>query len=134
MKSFLFATIFALILTVPNLIFAQGSLPTQIVPCSGVNCNLCDLVKLAQNVINIGIFITIALSAMTFAYAGGLYLMSGGDVAKATKARKVFTSVAVGLMIILGAWLGVDTLMKTVTDQQKFGPWNSIGCGQSLRF
>lgn len=113
---------------------AQGTLPSQIVPCSGVDCNLCHLVELAQRLINIGIFITIALSAMTFSYAGGMYLTSMGDITKATKARKVFTSVAVGLMIILGAWLGVDTLMKTLVDEQRFGPWNSIGCNQSLRF
>ena len=123
-----------LFFVVPIVVLAQGSLPTQIVPCNGTDCNICHLVELAQRLINIGIFITIALSAVTFAYAGGMYLTSGGDVAKATKARGVFTSVAVGLMIILGAWLAVDTLMKTVTDDQKFGPWNSIGCGQSLRF
>jgi hypothetical protein len=122
------------LLLVPAVVFGQGGLPTQIVPCDGVKCNLCDLVQLAQNLINIGIFVTIALSAITFAYAGGMYLTAGGDVAKATKARGVFTSVAVGLMIILGAWLAVDTLMKMVTDEQRFGPWNSIGCGQSLRF
>jgi len=115
--------------------FAAGGLPSRIVPCDGVNCNLCHLVDLAQNLINIGIFITITLAAMTFAYAGYLYLSAGGDVTKATRARQIFTKVAVGLVIILGAWIAVDTLMKTVVrEDSKLGPWNSIGCGQTASF
>jgi hypothetical protein len=114
--------------------FAQSGLPSRIVPCDGVNCNLCHLVDLAQNLINIGIFISITLAAMTFAYAGFLYLSTGGDVSKATTARQIFTKVAIGLAIILGAWIGVDTLMKTVVDESKFGPWNGIGCGQTAKF
>ena len=118
---------------------AASDVADQIVPCgSGSDfCNLCDLVQLAQNLINIGIFITIALSAITFAVAGLKYMTAGGDVSKATEARKMFTNVAVGLIIILGAWIGVDTLMKTVVrDDTGFGPWNSMGCsqGRSLNF
>jgi len=126
--------IFFAALSSASFVFAQGTLPSQIVPCNGPDCNLCHLVELAQRIINIGIFITIALSAMVFAYAGYLYLTAGGDTGKAKSARQIFTSVAVGLMIILGAWIGVDTLMKTVVDEGKIGPWNSIGCGQRLSF
>mgnify|MGYP001566732816 CR=1 FL=1 len=114
--------------------FAQGTLPDRIVPCNGPDCNVCHLVALAQRLINIGIFITITLSAMVFAYAGYLYLTAGGDSNKAKSARQIFTSVAVGLLIILSAWIAVDTLMKTVVDEEKIGPWNSIGCGQNLQF
>ena len=135
---FLAIPMLSLMLLIPvSFALAQGDVSTQIVPCgSGTNfCTLCDLVSLAQNLINIGIFITITLSAITFAVAGMKYMSSGGgDSGKATEARKMFTRVAVGLVIILGAWVGVDTLMKTVLDEQKFGPWNSIGCSQSAGF
>jgi hypothetical protein len=124
----------SLVLIPISFALAQGNLPSQIVPCNGPDCNLCHLVELAQRIINIGIFITIALSAMTFAYAGFLHLTAGGDIGKAKSARQIFTKVAVGLMIILGAWIGVDTLMKTVVDESKLGPWNSIGCGQNISF
>jgi len=136
MKRGLFLLAIVLLLVVPaSFAFAQGALPDRIVPCGGVDCGWCDLVQLAQNLINIGIFITIALSAMTFAYAGFLYLSGGGNPGKIAKARGMFTKVAVGLMIILGAWLGVDTLMKTVVrNDADFGPWNSMGCGGSLQF
>ena len=134
-----FAVVVALcgvILVPASFVFAQGDVSEYIVPCGqeGTFCNLCHLVKLASNLINIGIFITIALSAMTFAYAGLKYMTAGGDPGEATKARTMFTSVAIGLVIILGAWVGVDTLMKTVVDDAKFGPWNSIGCSQTAGF
>jgi hypothetical protein len=137
MKRFAVIAALCLIVLAPvSLAFAQGDLASQIVPCGqeGNYCNLCHLVSLAQNLINIGIFITIALSAMTFAVAGLKYMSSGGDTGKATEARKMFTSVVIGLIIILGAWVGVDTLMKTVVDDAEFGPWNSIGCGQGATF
>jgi len=137
-----FAIVFALCLAVlvpASFVLAQSDVADQIVPCGsgGDFCNLCDLVQLAQNLINIGIFITVALSAVTFAVAGLKYMTAGGDTTKAIAARKMFTNVAVGLIIILGAWIGVDTLMKTVTDESRFGPWNDMGCsqtGSSLRF
>ena len=114
---------------------AQSDLASQIVPCNGPDCNVCHLVQLAQNLINIGIFITIALSAMTFAYAGFLYLSSGGNPGQAAKARGIFTNVAIGLVLILGAWIGVVTLMKTVVDEGSLGgPWNAIGCTQTASF
>ncbi len=134
-----FASVVALcgtVLVPTSFALAQGDVSEYIVPCGqgGNFCGLCDLVQLAQNLINIGIFITIALSAMTFAFAGYKYMTAGGDPGKVTEARKMFTSVAIGLIIILGAWVGVDTLMKTVVDDAKFGPWNSLGCSNTASF
>ncbi|MBI2048478.1 MAG: hypothetical protein HYT30_00930 [Parcubacteria group bacterium] len=134
---FLAIFILCLVLMAPvSVALAQGDVSGSIVPCGndGNFCTLCDLVSLAQNLINIGIFIAITLSAVTFAVAGIKYMSAGGDPGKATDARKMFTKVVVGLVIILGAWVGVDTLMKTVLDEQKFGPWNSIGCSQTAGF
>ena len=130
----IFVAAFAVVLIVPfSFAAAQGAVSDSIVPCgSGSNfCTLCDLVKLASNLINIGIFIAVTLSAITFAIAGLKYMSSGDDASKAAEARKMLTKVVVGLVIILGAWVGVDTLMKIVLDEQKFGPWNSIGCSQT---
>ena len=99
----------------PVLALAQQG---PIVPqnCSGPDCTICDLVTLAQNILNTGIFIVIFLSAILFAYAGWLYLTSGiEDLGDAKKARSMFKNVVFGLIIILGAWLFVDTIMRTLT-------------------
>ena len=126
--------VFCLLVLAPtSFALAQSDLPNQIVPCDGVGCGFCDLVELAQRLINTGIFITIVFSATLFAYAGILYLSSGGDAGKAGKARGIFAHVAGGIIIILCAWLGVDTLMRTMVGAE-FGPWNSIGCSQTAGF
>jgi len=114
-----------ILLAVPFFAFAQ--LPDKIVPCKGVDCNICHLEQLAQNVLNAGIAIAVFLSAVLFAYAGWKYMTAGGNIGKATQAREIFTNVAIGLVIILAGWLVVDTIMKTlVKEHAGFGPWNKI--------
>lgn len=117
---------YGLVIAFPLLVFGQtgGGLPSQIVPCTGVNCTVCDLAKLAQNIINTGVFIFIFFSALMFAYAGFLYL-SNEALGEQQKARGIFSNVAMGLIILLAAWLVVDTLMKSVLGGS-FGPWNDI--------
>ncbi|MEK7098780.1 MAG: hypothetical protein AAB908_02665 [Patescibacteria group bacterium] len=117
---------YSLALAFPLFVFGQtgAGLPKQIVPCKGVDCTVCDLATLAQNVINTGIFIFIFLAALLFAYAGFLYLTNEA-LDKQSEARKIFGNVAIGLVVLLAAWLVVDTLMKSVLGGD-FGPWNDI--------
>ena len=115
---------FSLYLAIPALLFAQAGIPKKIVPCNGVDCKVCDLATLAQNLINTGIFIVIFLSALLFAYAGFLYLTNEA-IGEQQKAKKIFGNVAIGLIILLAAWLVVDTLMKSVLGGS-FGPWNNV--------
>ncbi len=104
-------------------------MPKQIVPenCSGPNaataCGVCDFATLAQNILNTAIFLAIFLCAVLFAWAGFKYLTAGGDSGQAGAARKIFLQVAVGLIIILGGWLLIDTLMYTLTGSHL---WNKI--------
>lgn len=106
-----------------------------IVPCGGPSdpCTVCDLAQVAQNVLNVGIFIAIFLSSILFAWAGVLYLTSSANVTKIGSATELFQSVLVGLIIMLSAWLIIDTVMKVLVDQNrtlgtgiKIGPWNKI--------
>ena len=122
----LFIIVFIL---VPSLVLAQQNiLPSQIVPesCNQVGgCqSVCDLAVLAQNVLNAGIYIAVFLAAFLFAWSGWRYLTSvaGGEI---SKAKETFLNVMVGLVIILGGWLVIDTLMKVLTGG-KFGPWNKV--------
>lgn len=108
----------------PYAVFAQQKgLPERIVPCSGVDCGCEHLITLAQNLFNAGVYIAVFLSAMLFAYAGWLYLSNEAIGAK-DQARKLFTNVAIGLVIILSAWLIVDTLMSQVLKNSV--TWNNI--------
>ena len=108
------------------LIAAAQLIPTIVPDCNGPNCSVCDLVKLAQNIINAGIYISIFMSAVFFAYAGWLYVSSGfDDVGSVTKAKSIFKNVAIGLIVILGAWLIVDTLVSNLVEKD-YLPWTSL--------
>ena len=103
-----------------------ASMPSQIVPtsCNGPDCTICDLATLAQNVINTGIFIAVFLSAILFAYAGWLYI-SNEAISGVDRAKKIFLDVVLGLVLILGAWLLVDTLLRVML-KASFLPWNKL--------
>ena len=109
---------------------AQG-IPKQIVPetCTGPTCDCGDLVKLASNILNTGIYIAVILSAILFAWAGIQYVTNAANPEGKNRAKEVLRNVIIGLVVILAAWLIVDTLMKTLQVKlQGTGAWNAI-CG-----
>jgi hypothetical protein len=125
-RAAMLAGYYSLIMAFPLFVFGQTSpgIPDRIVPCNGVDCTICDLATLAQNIINAGVFIFVFVSALMFAYAGFLYLTSSVSD-KVSQAKSIFGNVTLGLIVLLAAWLVVDTLMKSVLGGS-FGPWNDI--------
>ena len=101
-----------------SVVFAQ----TPIVQCGNGNaafdsnknptCNFSALITMINNIINYLIMIALPLSAISFAYAGFLYLFSGGDTRKVSKAKTIFADVGIGLILVLSAWL-VFKLIET---------------------
>ena len=116
------------IMVAPSLSLAAGGL-VQIVPdsCNGRGgCqSICDVAQLAQNVLNDGIYFSIVISAVLFAYGGWQYLTAGKETYKIKKARKVFFNVIIGLCIIVAAWLLIDTLLNVLTGGSGL-QWNRI--------
>ncbi len=105
----------------PALVFAQSGIPSQIVPCNGVDCTVCSLATLAQRVLNFGIYFSVFVAAILFAWAGLKMLTNRGNVSEVTKAKGIFWNVLVGLTGILAAWLLVDTIMYTFTGSHLWG-------------
>jgi hypothetical protein len=129
-KSFALIAVVALTI-VPAFVFA--AMPTQIVTCTGVTganaCTVCDIARTAQNVLNIGIYIAVFMSAILFAYAGIIYVTNIANHGEISKAKSIFSNVVVGLVIILASWLVIDTLMKTLISSdvtERLGPWNRV--------
>ncbi len=109
--------------------------PSGIVSCGDAGeqaCNFCDLVKVANESLSFAVYFSVFIATLLFAYAGFLYVTSAGDTGKISTATGIFGKVVVGMIIILTAWLVVDTIMKTFFDNsdlaRNFGPWNSIQC------
>ncbi len=113
--TFLIVFIFFII---PVLVFAEpsGNFTGNVAPkCSGSDCSWSDLIEFGKNILNFIIYIAIIAAALMFAYAGFLYMTDGGSSTKIKDAHGIFFNVAVGIIIVLVAWLLVDTLLKTLT-------------------
>ena len=62
----------------------------QLVPCNGVNCDFNALMKLVNRVISFILYVSIPLAAISFSYAGYLYLSAAGDTGKIESAHEIF--------------------------------------------
>jgi len=106
-----------------------------IVPCTGINCNLCSIGQLMKNIINFLLGISILLAVAMFAYAGFMYATRGTSETRVTKAHAVFKNVFLGFLVAISAWLIVQTIISVVFDGKAFvgDNWYELECSQKER-
>lgn len=88
--------------------------------CDGPNCDFPSLLKLAKNVMNFLILLSIPVFGIIAAYAGWTMLTSGGSEGARDKAKQMFTKGIVGFLWVLGAWLIVWTITTALLDPHNF--------------
>lgn len=120
--------VFAL-LTFPSLVF--GAVDTGLVGCSGPDCNACSFVQMISNIIQWLVGILVIIAVLLIVRAGFELVVSQGNPAALTNAKKMMTNVAIGFVIMMAAWTIVDTVIKALVDPSAgFGVWNQISdCG-----
>ena len=96
-------------------------------------CTICDLISLAQNLMNQAItYFAAPIAALMLGYGGFLMVIAGvrgGSAQSFTQGKKVLTNAVIGIVILFTAWLMVDTLLKSIGySTANFGPWNVIQC------
>ena len=122
MKKNLFLAILIFSFLLPLSIKAGG-----LVPCGGPGedvCTLCHLFVMFQGWVNAILFIVIPPMAILMIAIGGFMLLishAGGVIstgegkkggpALVAQAKKLFTSVAIGLLLVYGAWIIVNTFL-----------------------
>ena len=125
-------SVLTLVMYAPMLVVAAGP-PSQIVPqkCNGDPraCGCAQLVELAQNILNTGIYTAVVLSAILFVWAGFKYLGASG-AGEQTQAKDLLWNVTIGLVLILVAWGIVDTIIKTIAPGSGGAGWiwNRLTC------
>lgn len=128
MKIFL-ATIVSALVVLPASVEAAPFL-NSIVPeaCQACPCGFGGVLQIIQNLMNFGIGIAIIFATIIIAWGGFLYIMSSANPESRSKANKMLINAAIGLLVVLSAWLIVDFVMKSLYDGEtsKFGPWNTI--------
>ncbi|MDO8584529.1 MAG: pilin [bacterium] len=110
-----------------SIVSAAGIVPQ----CEGVTCSICDLIKLAHNVIQYAIQLSFAL-AVGMVVLGGYYLITaGGSEEKVTQGRKIVWYAVVGLGIVLSGWVLINTMFQILIKSPSPRPWNDIpdDCG-----
>lgn len=98
-------------------------------------CDVCDFFVLIDNIIDF-ISIKIAPYLALLLIIGGAFMMivSGGSETQYAKGKTIITSAIVGLLIIWGSWVIIDTIMSGLTSfgsqgtAPNFIPWNTIQC------
>ncbi|MFA5831178.1 MAG: hypothetical protein WC878_05105 [Candidatus Paceibacterota bacterium] len=102
----------------------------QLVPCgnqedpsAAQDCQFNHFIELVQRVMNFLLFVVaVPFAAISFAWAGWLYLSAAGNESKVKEAHQIFGAVALGLCIALAAWLIVHAIIKGlgVSEQYNF--------------
>lgn len=79
-------------------------------------CEFEHLILLARHLIHDLVILSTFLAMVAFVYAGYVLLTSQGNPGALTKAKHVFTSVLIGYLVVLGAWLLVYTITSALLD------------------
>jgi len=114
------------------LTLAQQAQQSKLVTCTGVDCNFCHLLSTGKNVIDLLFQVLIIAAVVMIVVAGFKLVTSAGNVSAMQSAKGMLTNVIIGFVIVLSAWLIVDTIIKMLVGQNsQFGMWNqfSSDCG-----
>ena len=80
--------------------------------CTGTDCSACNVVHMVNGGITWLIGIRFVVFAVIMVVAGVGLVTSGGNQSALEAAKSKFTNAIIGLIIILSAWLMVDTIMR----------------------
>lgn len=118
MKRFVLINLFILLaVVVPVFALAQEA-TTGLVPCTGEDCNVDHIFILIGNIIKFLIFtVALPLCALVITYGGIQIAMYSTNPGAKEKGKAAIIAAIIGLMIALGSYLIVDTILKTFTDR-----------------
>lgn len=118
MKKIIFITALAIIFSwsLPiSYIWSAGVSPPSIVPvCEGDNCDFQDFLQLLDNIFNYIVLIAVPLASVAIAYAGIILVTARDDSGKRNEAKGILWAAILGLVIVLAAWLIVNTVLGSL--------------------
>lgn len=101
-----------------------------IVPCGGPGekaCDLCFLFSMLKKIVDFVLLGLIPPIAVLIFLVGGFNIMAnGGNVETVTKTKSVLLSTTIGLLIVFGGWVVVNTFlaaMGATAWEAKNGKW-----------
>ena len=82
------------------------------IQCEGVDCGINDIIETVGSLITFILELSIGATSLLFAWAGVMYMTSGGDSSEVAKAKKMFKNGAVRLIIVLTAFLVIELIVR----------------------
>lgn len=103
------------------------------VTCEGAGCSACNLVDMINIIIKWLLGFVFVIFAVLMTSAGFGLVTSGGNQSALDEAKSKFQNAIVGIIIIMAAWLIVDTVMKGLLSGgagviSGWGPWSEVQC------
>lgn len=126
---FLLATFIMLLVPLSSVDAQAGGFVT----CDGPTCSACDLVSMINRIIVWLFGFVFVVFAVLMVVAGFGLVTSGGNQSALDAAKSKFQNALIGIIIMLAAWLIVDTLMRAILaggtgNVMGFGPWSQVQC------
>lgn len=116
MKRFFFS--FALFVTVA---LPMSSVEAAFVPCgtseSDTPCTLCHIVIMGKGIMDWGMQVMVAIGLVVITAMGIMYIVSAGDEGRIKNAKSGIKTSLIGVSVMLGAWLIVNTLLLLVAQE-----------------
>ena len=104
-----------------------------LVPCGGPGdpCTACDLLVLAQNVLEFALKMAFLIIIGFIVYGGFRWIFSLGKEENLKAGQQIITNAIIGLIIILTAWIIVNTVFWFIAQaggDDYTGTWYHIEC------
>ncbi len=120
------APLIAIGLLAVSLTFAQE----RLIPCSGLDCNLCNLLEMFKRLITLGLKIGVSLAALFVAWGSFVIMTAGatGGEKKMEEGKHIIWTAITGILIAFTAWLILGTIFQILTGSPSKFPWDQIQC------
>ncbi|MFT7507373.1 MAG: hypothetical protein ACI92I_000519 [Acidimicrobiales bacterium] len=94
----------------------------------------CEFVEMANNITKFLVGVSALIAVIVFIYAGYLMVYSGGDTGQIQQAKGLFSNVAIGFVILLTAFLVVNTILGVMVGSKSgILNWQTIECQYAVK-
>ncbi|MEK9184429.1 MAG: D-alanyl-D-alanine carboxypeptidase family protein [Patescibacteria group bacterium] len=124
----------AFVIASPTAYAAESTFFGPIVPveCQSLcPCGYAAVLEVIRHLMNFAVTFGVIVVTIMLAWGGFLYILSAAKPESRSQANSLISGAVIGLLLVLGSWLIVDFIMRTLYSGPdgtagKFGPWNSI--------
>ena len=102
-------------------VFLPNITSAQLVLCDGTAANPCNfdaLVLMINNGLTWFVGMSATIAAITFSIAGAKMLLNPESDSEREAAKEMFKKTVIGLVIVLGAWLFINTIISTLVSDK----------------